>query len=267
VERLYSWSTPTPPSRGTRRSPRLNQAETALVVTPQRPDPKWSPTILGVFWNSHGETRITLNWIKISQSNSVQETLPICWVRLTLPERTRNIPHDPWLAFWRFAELSEWHGPCTYRRPCPSSLQGDHAPPAPGTQGVGSEPNGLLLPSVDDLTTTVEDLMYRSTEATLIAPDGRVPPGTATLKRPVHRRTYSLTRQTATMVRPHGHLLPFTVTGKPRALQSQTLSVQLTATHEQAWCIKHRHSMTCQRESAESRSNKTKRDKSGPHRS
>jgi len=30
----YSWSIPKPPSRGTRRSPRLNQAETALVVTP-----------------------------------------------------------------------------------------------------------------------------------------------------------------------------------------------------------------------------------------
>ena len=44
----YSWIIPTPPSRGTRRSPRHNQAETALVVTPQRPDPKWSPTILGV---------------------------------------------------------------------------------------------------------------------------------------------------------------------------------------------------------------------------
>ena len=54
--------------------------------------------------------------------------------------------------------------------PCPPSLQGKDAPPTPVTQGVGSEPNGLLLPSVHDLTTTVEDLMYQSTEATLIAP-------------------------------------------------------------------------------------------------
>jgi len=166
----YSWSIPTPPSRGTRRSPGLNQAETALVVTPQCPEPKRSPTILGVFSNSHGEIRITLNWIKINQSNSVQETLPTCRVRLTLPERTRNIPHDPWLALWRFAELSEWHGPYTYVWLCPPSLQGSDAPPAPVTQGVGSEPNGLLLPSVHDLTTTVEDLMYQSTEATLIVP-------------------------------------------------------------------------------------------------
>jgi len=66
----YSWSIPNPPSRGTRRSPRLNQAETALVVTPQRPDPKWSPTILGVLSNSNGEIRITLNWIKSKKSNS-----------------------------------------------------------------------------------------------------------------------------------------------------------------------------------------------------
>ena len=66
--------------------------------------------------------------------------------------------------------LSEWHGPYTYVWPCPPSLQGKDAPPAPVTQGVGSEPNGLLLPSVHDLTTTVEDLMYQSTEATLIAP-------------------------------------------------------------------------------------------------
>jgi len=58
----------------------LNQAETALIVTPQRPDPQWSPTILGVFSNSHGEIRITLNWIKINQSNSVQVLLPIYWV-------------------------------------------------------------------------------------------------------------------------------------------------------------------------------------------
>jgi len=166
----YSLSIPTPPSRGTRRSPRLDRAETALVVTPQRPDPKWSQTIRGVFSNSHGESRITLNWIKINQSSSVQETLPICWVRLTLPERTRSIPHDPWLALRRFAELSEWHGPYTYVWPCPPSLQGDDAPPAPVTQVVGSEPNGLLLTSVHDLTTTVEDLMYQSTEATLIAP-------------------------------------------------------------------------------------------------
>ena len=107
----YSWSIPTPPSRGTRRLPRLNQADTALVVTAQRQDLKWSPTILGVFSNSYGEIRITLNWLKIYQSNSVQETLPIFWVRLTLPERTRSISHDPWLALWRFAELSEWHGP------------------------------------------------------------------------------------------------------------------------------------------------------------
>ena len=89
--------------------------------------------------------------------------------RLTLPERTRNIPHDPWLALWRFAELSEWHGPCTYPWTFPPSLQGNDAPPAPVTQGVGSEPNGLLLPSVHDLTNTVKDLMYQSTEATLIA--------------------------------------------------------------------------------------------------
>jgi len=148
----------------------LNQAETALVVTPQRQDPKWSPTILGVFSNSHGEAQIALNWIKINQSNSVQETLPIGWVRLTLPERTRHIPHDLWLALWRFAELSEWHGPYTYVWPCPPSLQGNDTPPAHVTQGVGSEPNGLLLPPVHDLTTTVEDLMYQSTEATLIAP-------------------------------------------------------------------------------------------------
>jgi len=93
-----SWSIPTPRSRGTRRSPKLNQAETALVVTPQRPHPKWSRTILGVFSSFQGNIRVTLNWIKINQSNSVQETLPICWVRLTLPERTRNIPHDPCLA-------------------------------------------------------------------------------------------------------------------------------------------------------------------------
>jgi len=166
----YSWSIPKPPSRGTRRSPRLNQAETALEVNPQRQEPKWSPTILGVFSNSHGEIRITLNWVKINQSNSVQETLPICWVRLTLPERTRNISQDPWLALWRFAELSEWHGPYTYVWPCPPSLQDNEAPPMPVTQGVGSEPNGLLQPSVHDLTTTVEDLMYQSTEATLIAP-------------------------------------------------------------------------------------------------
>jgi len=166
----YSWSILTPPSRGTRRSRRLNQAETALVVTPQRPDPKWSSTILGVFSNSHGEIRITLNWIKIDQYNSVQETLPTCWVRLTLPERTRNILNDPLLAFWRFAELSEWHGPNTYVWPCPPPLQGNDAPPAPVTQGVGLEPNGLLLPFVHDRTPTFEDLMYQSTEATLIAP-------------------------------------------------------------------------------------------------
>jgi len=53
---------------------------------------------------------------------------------------------------------------------CPPSLQDDDTPPAPFTQGVGSEPNGLLFPSVHDLTTTVEDLMYQSTEATHIAP-------------------------------------------------------------------------------------------------
>jgi len=165
-----SWNIPTPRSRGTRRSPRLNQAETALVVTPQRPDPKWSRTILGVFSNFQGKIRVTVNWIKINQSNSVQETLPICWVRLTLPGRTRNIPHDPCLALWLFAQLSEWHGPYTYVWPCPASLQGDTAPPAPVTQGLGSEPNGLLLPSVHDLTTTVEDLMYQITEATPLAP-------------------------------------------------------------------------------------------------
>jgi len=166
----YSWSIPTPPSRGTRRSPRLNQADTALVVTPQCPDPNWSPTILGVFSNVHGEIRISLNWINMNQSNSVQETLPICWVRLTLPQRTRNIPHDPSLALWRFAELSAWHGPYTYVWPCPPSFQGNDAPPAPVTQGVASEQNGLLIPSVHDRTPTVEDLMYQSTEATRIAP-------------------------------------------------------------------------------------------------
>jgi len=166
----YPWSIPKPPSRGTRPSPRLIQAETALVVTPQRQEPKWSPTILGVFLNFHGEIRTTLNWIKMEPSNSVQETILICWVRLTLPERTRNISHDPWLALWRLAELSEWHGPYTYVWPCPLSLQGNDALPAPVTQGVGSDPDGLLLPLVHILTTTVEDLMYQSTEATPIAP-------------------------------------------------------------------------------------------------
>jgi len=129
-----------------------------------------SLTILGVFSNSNGEIRITLNWVKIKQSNSVQETLPIGWVRLTLPDRTRNISHDPWLALWRFAELSEWHGPCTYVWPCPPFLQDNAAPPTPVTQVVGSEPDGLLLPSVHDLTTMVEDPMYQNTEATLVAP-------------------------------------------------------------------------------------------------
>jgi len=92
------------------------------------------------------------------------------WVRLTFPKRTRNILHDPWLALWRFAELFKWHGPYTHVWPCLPSLQGDEAIRAPVTQGVGSEPNGLLLPSVHDLTTTVEDMLYRSPEATLIAP-------------------------------------------------------------------------------------------------
>jgi len=106
----------------------------------------------------------------MNQSNSVQETLPISWIRLTLPERTRNIPNDPWLALWRFTELFEWHGPYSYVWPCPPSIQGDDAPPEPVTQGVGSEPNGLLLPSVHDRTTAVEDLMYQSIEAPLTAP-------------------------------------------------------------------------------------------------
>ena len=69
----------TPTSRGTRRSPPLNQAETALVVTPLRPHPKWSPTILGVVPNSHVEIRITLNCVNINPSNAVLETLPIYW--------------------------------------------------------------------------------------------------------------------------------------------------------------------------------------------
>jgi len=102
---------------------------------------------------------MTLNWNKMNQSNSVQETLPISWIRLTLPERTRIILHDPWLALWRFIGLSEWHGSYTYVWPSPPSLQGDDALPAPVTEGVGFEPNGLLLPSVHDLTTAVEDLM------------------------------------------------------------------------------------------------------------
>ena len=123
-----------------------------------------------MFSNSNGEIRITLNWVTINNSNSFQETLPICWVRLTLPDRTRNISHDPWFALWRFAELSEWHGPYTYVWPCPPSLQDNNAPPTPVSQGVGSEPNGLRLPSVHDLTATVEDLMYQSTEAPLITP-------------------------------------------------------------------------------------------------
>jgi len=101
---------------------------------------------------------------------------------VTLPERTRNISHDPWLALWRFAELSEWHGPYTYVWPCPPSLPGKDAPPAPVTQGVGSEPNGLLLPLVHDLTTTVEDLMYQSTEATLLAPRWKSAPWSADAK-------------------------------------------------------------------------------------
>jgi len=74
------------------------------------------------------------------------------------------------LALWRFAELSERHGLYTYVWPCPPSLQDNDAPPTPDTQGVESEADGLLLPLVHDLTTTVEDLMYRSTDATLIAP-------------------------------------------------------------------------------------------------
>jgi len=165
----FSWSIPTPPYQGTRRSPSLNQATTAFVVTSQRSDRNWSPTIRGVFSNSQCEIRITLNWIQMNQFNSVRQNLPSCWVRLTLPEGTRNIPNDPWLAHWRFAELAEWHGPYIYMWPSPLPLQGADAPPAPNTQGVVFEPNGLLLPPVHDLTTPVEHLMYQRTGATLIA--------------------------------------------------------------------------------------------------
>jgi len=101
---------------------------------------------------------------------------------------------------------------------CPPSLQDDDTPPAPFTQGVGSEPNGLLLPSVHDLTTMVEDLMYQSTEATLIAPRWEGAPWESDAKRPVHGTMYCLTRQTTTMVRPLGHLLPINLTRKPTAL-------------------------------------------------
>ena len=153
----YSWSIPKPPSRGTRRSPRLNQAETALVVTPQCQEPKWSPTILGVFSNSNGEIRITLNWVTINKSNSVQETLPICWVRLTLPERTRNISHDPWLALWRFAELSEWHGPYTYVWPCPRPCRTtsgyQRAPSARNLSGKSVPHRRVFLKGPDDYGT------------------------------------------------------------------------------------------------------------------
>jgi len=94
----YSWSIPKPPSRGTRRSPRLNQAETALVVTPQRQEPKWSPTILAVLSNFHGEIRITLNWVKISQSHSVQETYRFVGFDLHYPNgRVISLTTPGWL--------------------------------------------------------------------------------------------------------------------------------------------------------------------------
>jgi len=172
----YSWSHPAPTSRGTRRSPRHNQADIALVGAPQIQDPKCSSTIRGVLSTSQDKIRITLNWIKITQSKSVQEIVPVLWVRLKLPERTRNIPRDHWLTLLRFAELAEWHGPYTNIWPCPPHSQDADAPPGPVTQGVVSDPNALLLPAFPDLTTTVEDLMYLSTEETLLAPTWETAP-------------------------------------------------------------------------------------------
>jgi len=69
------------------------------------------------------------------------------------------MPPKPWLALWRVAELAEWRDPNTHVRPCPPFLQDSESPPAPETQGVVSEPNGLLLPPVHNLVTIVEDLI------------------------------------------------------------------------------------------------------------
>jgi len=60
------------------------------------------------------------------------------------------------------------------------------------------------------------------------------------------------------MIRPHGHLLPFTLTRKPTVLHTLNPLCLMTGTHELARYIEHRHSITCRRASAVNKSNKPK---------
>jgi len=133
-------------------------------------EPEWVPRIQGVFSNPHGELRITLKCVSFDQTVSVQETIPLFLVRLTLPTGTCNIAHKPWLALQHYAELREWYGPYTYIWPPPPNWSTATTNTVVQPHGAPLAHNGLLLPAVHDLTITVEDLIYHGTDATLVTP-------------------------------------------------------------------------------------------------
>jgi len=89
--------------------------------------------------------------------------------------------------------------------PWPPPLQDADARQAPITQGTVSEPNGLLLPPVHDLATTVEYLQYQRTKTTLIALRWECAPWYIDAKAAVHRTKYCPTVQTTTIVKPFSH--------------------------------------------------------------
>ena len=159
----YSWSKPTPSTRVTPNSE-------PLTVSHLSTEPEWVPRIRSVFSDSHGELRITLNWVSFNETNSVQETIPLFIVRVTLPTGTCSIVHSPWLALQQYAELREWYGPYTYIWPPPPSWSSATTNTVNQPHGAPLAHKGLLLPPIHDLTTTVEDLMYHGTEATLVVP-------------------------------------------------------------------------------------------------
>jgi len=116
---------------------------------------------------SHCELRITLSWGSFNQTSSVRETIPLFIVRFELPTSTCDIVHCLWLALRHYAELRELYGLYTYIWPAPPSWSTATTDVVVKLHGAPLAHNGLLLPPVHDLSTTVEDLIYYGTEATL----------------------------------------------------------------------------------------------------
>jgi len=101
----YEWRTPT---RQSRRQAGLTTAANIVMTS------TWIPRIQHVHVTGDGVILADVSRTDSSTAATMEEKIPVVWLKYTLPSMTRNFAYDSQLALRQFPRLNRVYGPYTY---------------------------------------------------------------------------------------------------------------------------------------------------------